>query len=244
MELAAIAIRDKTWSVQVPTTSAEMSQGLGGLASIDPGTGMFFDIGYSDTIYMNTLEMLFNLDVAFISNDLTITEILRDVPPGLNISSTTSARYFLEVNSGELEGIEVGDSVTVTGITLPAPTPFGQLLPTITAIAVMGILVVAMRIMWRPKPKVRYCPLCGAKIEPSPDRPIRVAAREHFLISHSDATDEQTKRWLKFFSGLLAERGAHSYFTDTETDICRRGFMFQTQLDEAFMAAIQRAKRQ
>jgi len=241
MNSAIVSIRDKTWDVQVPTTTAEMTQGLGGLSSIDPGTGMFFDLGYDCTITMNTLEMLFNLDVAFVSNDLAVTEILRDLPPGQSRNSSSPARYFLEVNSGELEGIEVGDNVVVTGIVLPAPSVIGQMLPSIMTIVVLGVLTVMMRGMWEPKPKFRYCPLCGAKLEPGPGRSLRVVAREHFLIAHPDATAEQTKRWLNFFSGLPADRGVRKYFTDTEADIHNRGYMFQTELDDAFTKAIRRA---
>lgn len=242
MQQAVITVNTRNWDVQVPTTIAEMQQGLGGLESLAVNTGMFFDLGYDCTIGVNTLEVLFNLDIAFISNDLIVTEVLRDVVPGLTFTSSYPSRYFLELNSGELEGVEVGDTVVVTGLALPAPSVIGQLLPNIMTIVVLGVFMYMTKGMWSPKPSaIRYCPICGTKIESWAGHPLRAAAREHFAIVHSgEATDEQTKRWLQFYSRLPAEGGIRKYFTDTEDDIHRGGYMFQTQLDSAFIAAIRR----
>jgi len=242
MELAVVAIRDKSWDVQVPATTAEMHQGLGGLESLAANTGMFFDMGYECTIGVNTLEVLFNLDIAFISDDLVVTEVLRDVIPGLTFTSSYPSRYFLEINSGELEEIEVGDNVVVTGIVLPAPSLIGQVLPSVMTIVVLGVFMYMTKGMWGPKPgATRYCPVCGTEIKPLPGHSLKASAREHFHIAHSgEVTDEQTKRWLQFYKRLPAEGGIHRYFTDTEDDIHERGFMFQTQLDDSFITAIRR----
>jgi len=242
MESAVVTIQDKSWDVQVPITAAELQQGLSGLEFITVGTGMFFDMGYDCTIGVNTLEMLFSLDIAFISSDLVVTEVLRDVSPGFTFTSSYSSRYFLEVNSGELEGVEVGDSVVVTGVVLPPTSLVSQVLPSVMTIVVMGVFMYMTKGMWSPKPgAVRYCPICGAEIKSWPDHSLRAGAREHFHIAHShEATDEQIKRWLKFYNRLPAEGGIRRYFTDTEDDRHDRGFMFQTQLDESFITAIRR----
>ncbi len=47
-------------------------------------------------------------DIAFLSEDLVVTEIYRNVQPGYLVHSTVPGRYFIEVNADELEGIEVG----------------------------------------------------------------------------------------------------------------------------------------
>ena len=242
MEQAVVTIQDKSWDVQVPTTTAEMQQGLGGFESLAAGTGMFFDMGYDCTIGVNTLEVLFNLDIAFVSDDLIVTEVLRDVTPGLNFTSSYPSRYFLEVNSGELEGVEVGDSVVVTGIALPVSSIIGQVLPSVMTIVVLGVFMYMTKGMWSPKSgAAKYCPICGTELESGPGRSLKASAREHFHIAHSgEATDEQTKRWLQFYNRLPAEGGIRRFFADTETDIHKSGYMFQTQLDSAFMGAITR----
>jgi uncharacterized membrane protein (UPF0127 family) len=44
--------------------------------------------------------MLFPLDIAFISEDMVITEVYRNVQPGYLVTSMSSVSYFLEVNAG------------------------------------------------------------------------------------------------------------------------------------------------
>jgi len=108
---AIVAINDKEWAVDIAVTPLELSQGRGGLTEIPPGTGMLFDMGWEQPIEVTTMPMLFPLDIAFLSSDLVVTEIYRNVEPGLIITSQLPARYFLEVNAGEMERIEAGDNV-------------------------------------------------------------------------------------------------------------------------------------
>ena len=110
---AIVTIENKEWSMDVATLSWELSHGLGGLAEIQPATGMFFDLGYEQVINVTTVPMLFTLDIAFLSEDLEITEIYRDIEPGYLVTSQIPARYFIEVNAGELSDIEPGDMAYV-----------------------------------------------------------------------------------------------------------------------------------
>jgi uncharacterized membrane protein (UPF0127 family) len=116
---ATVTIRNKQWDVSVATAPWELTKGLGGLASIPAGSGMLFDLGYPQTIRVTTVPMLFPLDIAFLSDTLVVTEVYRDIQPGYLVTSTLPARYFLEVNAGELEGIDSGDKAAVE-ITAPA----------------------------------------------------------------------------------------------------------------------------
>lgn len=111
--MSTVTINGSTWQVYFADQPADLMQGLSGLVSMDAGTGMLFDTGYSHLIGVTTVQMLFSLDIAFISSDLKVVEIQRDVAPGNIITSTESARYFLEVNAGELAAISVGDDVDV-----------------------------------------------------------------------------------------------------------------------------------
>ena len=120
---ATVKIGDREWSTDVATHPWELSQGLGGILGLPAGTGMLFDLGWEQTIEVTTMPMLFPLDIAFMSEDLSITELYLNVVPGYIVTSQLPARYFIEVNAGELADIEVGNQAEVS------------LLPTRTASA-------------------------------------------------------------------------------------------------------------
>ncbi|MDD4986504.1 MAG: DUF192 domain-containing protein [Dehalococcoides mccartyi] len=113
MLFGTIAVKNKQWNINIATTPWELTQGLGGLSDMPIQEGMLFDLGWSQTIQVTTVPMLFPLDIAFFSETLEITEIYRNIQPGYLVTSTSLARYFLEVNAGELEGVESEDQATV-----------------------------------------------------------------------------------------------------------------------------------
>ena len=113
MLYGTIAVKNKQWDISIATTPWEQTQGLGGLSDMPAQSGMLFDLGMSQTIQVTTVPMLFPLDIAFFSEMLEITEIYRNIQPGYLVTSTSPARYFLEVNAGELEGVESGDQAMV-----------------------------------------------------------------------------------------------------------------------------------
>ncbi len=115
-----VTIDGKQWTVSVATTTAELVSGLSGVASIPAGTGILFDMGFDrSSIAVNMSEMLFALDIVFINSTQGIVGVLHDVQPGdeaqFQADTVAGARYFLEVNAGEAEGIEVGDTVDLGG---------------------------------------------------------------------------------------------------------------------------------
>ena len=113
---AIVSIRDKQWQAYLATTYAELTTGLGGQPSIPAGTGMIFDTGWQQVIQITTVPMLFPLDIAFFSEEFVVTEVYRNIEPGYLVTSMLPARYFLEVSTGELEGIESGDVVSISVI--------------------------------------------------------------------------------------------------------------------------------
>lgn len=140
---ATVTIRGKRWSVQVATTSAELAQGLGGIASMLPYTGMLFDLGVERIVTVNAYEMLFPLSVVFIDEDLKVTEVALLLYPGGDGTTSLPCRYFLETNLGEVNDIEPGDPVTLVGYTpytpyVPIPmTSMIELMVTLMIVVMM-----------------------------------------------------------------------------------------------------------
>lgn len=118
---AIVTIDSSQWQVSVANTYTEITEGLSGLTELPANTGMLFDLGaeYSG-IVIDMSRMQFPLDIMFIRSASGVVGVLENVQPGSSPSFTQGARYFLEVNAGEAEGIEVGDSVNiqVTGDTV------------------------------------------------------------------------------------------------------------------------------
>jgi uncharacterized membrane protein (UPF0127 family) len=136
---AIVTIGASSWLVSLATTPEELVAGLSGVASMDAGTGMLFDTGYDHVIGVTTEQMLFNLDIVFIDSGFQVVEVKNNVAPGVIFDSSVAARYFMEVNAGELGGVSVGDSITLE-ITVPptSEVSFGDIW------AVMGIMLPAV----------------------------------------------------------------------------------------------------
>jgi len=149
---AIVTIENKEWLTDVATLTWELSQGLGGIVEIPAGSGMLFDLGIEQTIEVTTVTMLFPLDIAFLSEDMTITEIYRDIEPGYLVTSQLPARYFLEVNAGELAGVEPGISISVEYLTteeriLAASDLVSTAVPFVGFLTVSAISILVMRDM-------------------------------------------------------------------------------------------------
>ena len=91
---AVVTINDRQWAVDVAVMPWELSQGLGGLIDLPAGAGMLFDLGYEQVIEVTTVPMLFSLDIAFLSEDMKITEVYHGVEPGHIVTSQSPGRYF------------------------------------------------------------------------------------------------------------------------------------------------------
>jgi len=149
---AIVKIDDKEWFTDVATLPWELSQGLGGLVELPPATGMLFDMGFEQIVEVTTVPMLFPLDIAFLSEDLTVTEVYRNVGPGYIVNSQLPARYFLEVNAGELVGIEPGVLVSVESLVTEEMAPAASdlvstVVPFVGFLTVSAISILVMRDM-------------------------------------------------------------------------------------------------
>lgn len=118
-----VTIGDVSWDAYLAIDPWELAQGLGGIASIAPNTGMFFDVGSDRVITVTTEAMLFNIDIVIISSALKVIEVYNNVVPGSLITASANGRYFLEVNAGEASEVKAGDNVNVSLIPILAPVP-------------------------------------------------------------------------------------------------------------------------
>jgi len=149
---AVVTIGNKEWVTDVATLPWELSQGLGGLVELPPATGMLFDVGFKQIIEVTTVPMLFPLDIAYLSENLIVTEVYRNVELGYLVTSQSPARYFLEVNGGELAGIEPGASVSVEYLVAEGMAPAASdlvsaVVPFVGFLTVGAISILVMRDM-------------------------------------------------------------------------------------------------
>ncbi len=144
---AVVTINNKEWQVDVATDPWELNQGLGGIMELPPSSGMLFDLGYTQTIQVTTVPMLFPLDIAFLSEDSMITEVYHDVQPGYLVTSTVPARYFLEVNAGKLEGMAPGDTASVDFLSfeeIPVATDWLSMMFILAGFLILGTLTASI----------------------------------------------------------------------------------------------------
>ena len=137
-----VTIGERQWAVSLATTPSEWVQGLGGLPSLPPGTGMLFDLGQEQAIRVTTEPMLFDIDIVFIGANLVVTEAVGHVPPGNLVTSRLPSRFFLEVNAGEAGAVQPGDQVTVQvrSMETPGQDALSQLTGLMMAVAVYGMV--------------------------------------------------------------------------------------------------------
>jgi uncharacterized membrane protein (UPF0127 family) len=158
---AVVTINGKQWSVSVANTYAELTSGLSGVESIQPQTGILFDLGYDQSqIDIDMSEMLFPLDIIFINSTQGVRGVMSDVQPGeidvrFEATTTPGARFFLEINAGEAEGIEVGDNVNIQGYTQPTQLDFSSLM---NFMLIMVVVVMMFKMV-------------GKALEPPKERP-------------------------------------------------------------------------
>lgn len=147
METVVVVVNGRAWECLLAQSLAELSTGLSGVASIDPNTGMLFDLGTDmSSIGIYTDELLFNVDIVYVNSEQGVVGISLNVAPGDEEEfeagvGEPGARYFMEVNAGEANDVGVGDSVTITrparaGIVLPT----GLVMTGLVAAGVAGVV--------------------------------------------------------------------------------------------------------
>ncbi len=142
-----VTIADKEWLVSLASAPWELVQGLGGISEIPQSSGMLFDMGFEQTIRVTTVPMLFPLDIAFFSEDMVVTEVYRNIQLGYLVTSTQPARYFLEVNAGELDRVDSGSQASfefLASVSVVAASDWVTPMISFIGMVFMGIFAVGV----------------------------------------------------------------------------------------------------
>lgn len=112
-----VIISNRMFNVELAVTEAEHVKGLSGHAPLLQDQGMMFIFPDEQIRYFWMKDMLFPLDIAFISSGSKIVGIKRNFQPCTpsecqTYSSKAPAMYVIEVRAGALDGINMGDKVT------------------------------------------------------------------------------------------------------------------------------------
>ncbi|MDD4985790.1 MAG: DUF192 domain-containing protein [Dehalococcoidales bacterium] len=193
---ATVKIGDREWVTDVATQPWELSQGLGGLSGLLAGTGMLFDLGWEQTIEVTTVPMLFPIDIAFFSDDLNVTELYRNVEPGYLVTSQLPARYFLEVNAGELADIEAGSQAEVSLLSIEnaaAAPDWTSVMFGFMGFMVMGVFMIGI---------VRD--LAEEALKEPERKPLLYGPRGEKLLAH---TARKVDLWVEIASVVEGELG-------------------------------------
>ncbi len=147
---ATVIIGESTWTVSVASSAAEMVAGLSGVASLPANTGILFDMGIAQHyISINMADMLFSLDIVFISSVGEVIGVLHDVGPGeavtFNAGTGPGAKYFMEVNAGEMVDVSAGDTVTMEGVAVTdGAINLDQIINLMVTVMIIGMMMKAM----------------------------------------------------------------------------------------------------
>ena len=229
-----ITIQDKQWQVTLATTYVELTTGLSGVASLAAGTGMLFILPAKQQVTVDTSNMLFPIDVIFISEN-TVVDIASDTQPGYLVTEETPCDMFLEINAGEAAGVESGDTVT-TEVTQQPGIDLSSIISFAIPLAALGFVCAMAGGMTRlmggsshssrtkelpergkGQQKVTVkCPICGEEIEvPGHDRVSRSEAlKKHIEEKHRVESRHSEKEEVRFIGACKVVGGlchTHGY---------------------------------
>ena len=110
-----IEISGRQWNITVVSDTDSVLRGLSGIQSIQPHTGMLFVLPYEYPITITTQDMLFDIGIVFIGDSHRVTDVVDMLPIGSTYATPVPCRYFLEVNTNEIEesGIMPGQIVSI-----------------------------------------------------------------------------------------------------------------------------------
>ncbi len=119
-EKSKVCFDKKCILVELAVTDEEQIKGLSGRESLEDNKGMLFVMEREGIHSFWMKDMLFSLDIIWISNNGTVVDLIKDAdlcngPICLPIIPDAKAKYVLEVNSGfsEAAGLNRGDILDI-----------------------------------------------------------------------------------------------------------------------------------
>lgn len=115
LNISGVYIGEKLIRVEVADTLEERTEGLSGRTGLAADEGMLFIFPEDGLHAFWMKDMLFPIDIVWLSNDRVVTDIAPSVSPSTypaSFSPTTPVRYALELPAGLVEeyAIEKGDT--------------------------------------------------------------------------------------------------------------------------------------
>ncbi|MBI4948389.1 DUF192 domain-containing protein [Candidatus Berkelbacteria bacterium] len=116
-----VIIGDVTFETEVATTDSEQLKGLSGIKNIKPNQAMLFPFSPPTIPSFWMKDMLFNIDIVWISNN-KVVEITPNLVAPVKGTSASKLKtyspsqvvdYVLEIKAGESGKINVGDEVKI-----------------------------------------------------------------------------------------------------------------------------------
>jgi uncharacterized membrane protein (UPF0127 family) len=132
-----VTIGSKVWNVNIVSSQADLAQGFSNVASTPPQTGILFNLGGAHTNI--------TVDMQFIDGNGKVVDIVHNLPPLQDHICLVSCNYFLEVNTTELNSVNVGDTVIMTGISSTAILSGINISSIIEMMLVMMIMKMMMK---------------------------------------------------------------------------------------------------
>ena len=107
-----------TYTMDIADTPAEQEQGLSGRPPLAPDTGMIFIFDKPDNYGFWMKDMNFPLDIIWISSDLHIIHIEKNLTPQTYPTvyyPNVPTQYVLEISAGQTDqnNIKIGDLVKI-----------------------------------------------------------------------------------------------------------------------------------
>ena len=116
IEIKELSVDGKTFVVEIADTSYLQMKGLSGHKPLAENQGMFFVFPDQSIHSFWMKDMLFPLDIIWISQDLKISHIEKNLSPETYptaYGTSTLSQYVLEISAGLTEkyNIKIGDSI-------------------------------------------------------------------------------------------------------------------------------------
>lgn len=115
---ATLRVGQSTYALDIASSKTDQQKGLGGRKSLAQNRGILFvfDAPGKQCFWMK--DMLFSIDMIWLSSDKKVTHIAADVSPGTypkQYCGDTSTKYVIELNAGEAKraGLHVGQQVSL-----------------------------------------------------------------------------------------------------------------------------------